>query len=74
MRRNKHTSSHTLLLELATVTAQTAIRDLEKMEKQTVALGKLHRLGASRELAAQTVGSAHGPWRLANSPAMNYAF
>ena len=36
--------------------------------------GKLRQLGVSRELAAQTAGSAHGPWRLANSPAMNYAF
>ena len=36
--------------------------------------GKLRRLGVSHELAAQTAGSAHGPWRLANSPAMNSAF
>jgi RNA-directed DNA polymerase len=36
--------------------------------------GKLRRLGVNRELAAQTAGSAHGPWRLANSPAMNSAF
>jgi RNA-directed DNA polymerase len=36
--------------------------------------GKLRQMGVSRELAAQTAGSAHGPWRLANSPAMNHAF
>jgi RNA-directed DNA polymerase len=36
--------------------------------------GKLRHRGVSRDLAAQTAGSAHGPWRLANSPAMNYAF
>jgi RNA-directed DNA polymerase len=36
--------------------------------------GKLRQLGVSRELAAQTAGSAHGPWRLANSPAMHHAF
>jgi RNA-directed DNA polymerase len=28
----------------------------------------------SRDLAAQTAGSSHGPWRIANSPAMKYAF
>ena len=29
--------------------------------------------GVSRRLAAQTAGSAHGPWRLANSPALAIA-
>src|ERR1035441_1802012 len=28
----------------------------------------------SKTLAAQTAGSAHGPYRIANSPAMSYAF
>ena len=36
--------------------------------------GKLRQRGVSHDLAAQTAGSAHGPWRLANSPAMNHAF
>jgi RNA-directed DNA polymerase len=30
--------------------------------------------GVSKNLAAQTAGSDHGPWRLAHSPAMQYAF
>jgi RNA-directed DNA polymerase len=30
--------------------------------------------GVGRELAAQTAGSSHGPWRIANSPALNIAF
>jgi RNA-directed DNA polymerase len=30
--------------------------------------------GLRKNLAAQTPGSDHGPWRLAHSPAMQYAF
>jgi len=35
--------------------------------------GELRRRGVGKALAAQTAGSAHGPWRLANSPALNMA-
>jgi RNA-directed DNA polymerase len=35
---------------------------------------KLCERGVSKTLAAQTAGSAHGPFRIANSPAMSYAF
>jgi RNA-directed DNA polymerase len=35
---------------------------------------RLCQRGVGSNLAAQTAGSAHGPWRLANSPAMKYAF
>jgi RNA-directed DNA polymerase len=34
---------------------------------------KLRHLGIGRDLAAQTVGSPHGPWHLANSPALALA-
>jgi hypothetical protein len=34
---------------------------------------QLRHLGTSRELAAQTAGSPHGPWHLANSPALSSA-
>jgi len=34
---------------------------------------ELRRLGVSRDLAAQTVGSCHGPWRLSKSPALHKA-
>jgi len=34
---------------------------------------ELRRRGVGRDLAAQTAGSPHGPWRLANSPALNIA-
>ena len=34
---------------------------------------ELHKRGVGRDLAAQTAGSAHGPWRLADSPALHIA-
>jgi RNA-directed DNA polymerase len=34
---------------------------------------KLRRRGVGRDLAAQTAGSPHGPWRLSNSPALGIA-
>jgi RNA-directed DNA polymerase len=34
---------------------------------------KLRQRGVGKDLAAQTAGSACGPWRLANSPALSYA-
>jgi RNA-directed DNA polymerase len=34
---------------------------------------RLRRRGVGRDLAAQTAGSPHGPWRLSNSPALTIA-
>ena len=34
---------------------------------------QLRKRGVKRDLAAKTAGSAHGPWRLANSPALSIA-
>jgi RNA-directed DNA polymerase len=34
---------------------------------------ELRKRGVSRDLAAQTAGSPHGPWRIANSPALSIA-
>jgi RNA-directed DNA polymerase len=34
---------------------------------------QLRKRGVSRDLAAKTAGSPHGPWRLANSPALSIA-
>ena len=34
---------------------------------------ELRQRGVGKDLAAQTAGSAHGPWRLANSPALSIA-
>lgn len=38
-----------------------------------VRFAELHKRGVSKDLAAQTAGSAHGPWRLSNSPALTIA-
>ncbi|HEY1965535.1 MAG TPA: group II intron maturase-specific domain-containing protein [Acidobacteriaceae bacterium] len=46
----------------------------KQWKRGTVRFGKLRQMGVSHELAAQTAGSAQGPWRLANSPAMTHAF
>lgn len=35
---------------------------------------ELTKRGVEKELAAQTAGSPHGPWRIAKSPAMHLAF
>lgn len=35
---------------------------------------ELRKRNVSRDLAAQTAGSCHGPWRLSKSPALHYAF
>jgi len=34
----------------------------------------LRARGVGGDLVAQTAGSSHGPWRIAKSPALNYAF
>jgi RNA-directed DNA polymerase len=35
--------------------------------------GELCRLGVGPDLAAQTAGSPHGPWRISRSPALSFA-
>jgi RNA-directed DNA polymerase len=45
----------------------------KQWQRGTTRYGKLRQLGVGRDLAAQTAGSPHGPWRLANSPALSYA-
>ncbi len=35
---------------------------------------ELRKRGIGKDLAAQTAGSPHGPWRIANSPALSIAF
>jgi RNA-directed DNA polymerase len=42
-------------------------------ERGPARFAELRRRGVGRDLAAQTAGSPHGPWRLANSPALNIA-
>ncbi len=38
-----------------------------------VRFAELRKRGVGKDLAAQTAGSAHGPWRLADSPGLNIA-
>ena len=38
-----------------------------------VRFAELRKRGVGKDLAAQTAGNAHGPWRLANSPALSFA-
>jgi RNA-directed DNA polymerase len=45
----------------------------KQWKRGTARFAELRRCGVGRDLAAQTAGSPHGPWRLANSPALHIA-
>lgn len=45
----------------------------KQWKRSKVRFAELRKRGVGHDLAAQTVGSAHGPWRLACSPALNIA-
>jgi len=45
----------------------------KQWKRGTVRFRELTARGVDRELAAQTAGSAHGPWRLAESPGLHIA-
>jgi RNA-directed DNA polymerase len=45
----------------------------KQWKQGTTRFRELRKRGVGRELAAQTAGSAQGPWRLANSPALALA-
>ena len=45
----------------------------KQWKRGTMRFAELRKRGVSKDLAAQTAGSAHGPWRLANSPALAFA-
>ena len=45
----------------------------KQWKRGRVRFGELTKRGVGRYLAAQTAGSAHGPWRLAHSPALAIA-
>jgi RNA-directed DNA polymerase len=42
----------------------------KQWKRGSVRFAELQKRGVGKDLAAQTAGSAHGPWRLANSPAL----
>ena len=46
----------------------------KQWKRGRVRFAKLCALGVNKDLAAKTAGSAHGPWHLANSRALSYAF
>jgi RNA-directed DNA polymerase len=45
----------------------------KQWKRGKVRFAELYKRGVRKDLAAQTAGSAHGPWRLSNSPALNTA-
>lgn len=45
----------------------------KQWKRGSVRFAELRKRGVGQNLAAQTAGSAHGPWRLANSPALSIA-
>jgi RNA-directed DNA polymerase len=45
----------------------------KQWKRGAVRFAELRKRGVGRDLAAQTAGSAHGPWRIANSPALTIA-
>ena len=45
----------------------------KQWKRGSIRFVELRKRDVSRDLAAQTAGSAHGPWRLANSPALHFA-
>jgi RNA-directed DNA polymerase len=45
----------------------------KQWKRGTVRFAELRKRGVSKDLAARTAGSAHGPWRLSNSPALTLA-
>jgi RNA-directed DNA polymerase len=45
----------------------------KQWDRGPVRFAELRKRGVGKDLAAQTAGSAHGPWRLANSPALAFA-
>lgn len=45
----------------------------KQWKRGSVRFAELRKRGVGKDLAAQTAGSAHGPWRLAESPALHFA-
>jgi len=45
----------------------------KQWKRGSVRFAELRKRGVGKDLAAKTAGSAHGRWRLANSPALSFA-
>ena len=50
------------------VVAQTRTAIWERWKRGTTRFPELRKRGVERDLAAKSAGSAHSPWRLADSP------
>jgi RNA-directed DNA polymerase len=46
----------------------------KQWKRSLVRFARLRQRNIGPDLAAQTAGSPHGPWRIANSPALSLAF
>jgi len=53
--------------------AKVTERPVETVEAGPHTLQGVKGRGVAKDLAAQTAGSSHGPWRISKSPALNYA-
>jgi len=45
----------------------------KQWKRGSVRFAELRKRGVGKDLAAKTAGSAHGPWRLADSPGLHFA-
>ena len=45
----------------------------KQWKRNPVRFAELRKRGVGKDLAAKTAGSAHGPWRLADSPGLHFA-
>jgi len=46
----------------------------KQLKRGKARFAALRRRGVGKDLAAQTAGSPHGPWRISRSPALSFAF
>ena len=46
----------------------------KQWKRGRVRFAELRARGVTKDLAAQTAGSPHGPWRISRSPALSFAF
>jgi len=53
--------------------ADCGLRFWKQWKRGRKRFAELRQRGIGRNLAAQTAGSPHGPWRIANSPALAIA-
>ena len=60
------------VLGFSAPTAEQRITDGDSGNSVRQSLPRLRKRGVGKDLAAQTAGSAHGPWRMADSPGLSH--